>query len=46
MFSVYKILFIWKEWKRMLGLVNIEPPRLQTVSSEEDQRNCGMILTK
>ena len=28
---------LWKEWKRVLGLVNVEPSRLAVVTPEDDQ---------
>ena len=35
-------LIIQKEWKRVLGLVNVKPSRLAVVSPEDDQRKHRM----
>ena len=37
---------IYKEWKRVLGLVNAEPSRLLVVSTEEDQGKHGLRLSE
>ena len=49
--EVYRIktttsLVIWKEWKRMFGLVNVEPLRLVVVSPEDNLEKHGVTESK
>ena len=39
-------LIIWKEWKRVFGLVNVEPSRLAVASPKDDQGKHGILCSE